>query len=81
MIKPFYAADNSTIYDVCLNTYGTVNLLVKLMQDNGFPNVNTYPVAEQVFLYDDELVENQALMQTDIKYATVPTTSDTDVSS
>lgn len=81
MIKEFAAADNSTIYDVCLNTYGTLDLLVKLMQDNGFANVNQYPVAGQVFLYDDELVENQAQMQANIIYATVAVTSDADVSS
>lgn len=81
MIKSFEAAANSTIYDICLNTYGTLNLLLKLMQDNKFLNVNTYPVAGQIFLYDDTLIDNSAQMQTNIKYATVQLISDPNASS
>ena len=33
-MSEFIAISNSTIYDVCLNTYGTLNLLGKLMDDN-----------------------------------------------
>lgn len=60
MIKEFIAVDGSTVYDVCLNTYGTLNLLAKLMLDSGHDGVNTYPVAGQVFLYDESLVNVQA---------------------
>ena len=59
MTKEFKAVSNSTIYDVCLNTYGTLNLLAKLMDDNSFQGVNTYPTSGQIFLYDDELVNVQ----------------------
>jgi hypothetical protein len=80
-MKEFVAISNSTIYDVCLNTYGTLNLLAKLMNDNNFPGVDTYPTVGQVFLYDDNLVNvqsNQNLNQNytvaagevQIKYAT-----------
>ena len=81
-MKQFVAVSNSTIYDVCLNTYGTLNLLAKLMVDNNFPGVNAYPFGGQVFLYDDNLVNvqsNQNLNQNynvvvagsvQIKYAT-----------
>lgn len=58
MIKEFIAVSNSTIYDVCLNTYGTLDLLVKLMNDNDFEGVDTLPTNGQVFLYDDTLVKN-----------------------
>jgi hypothetical protein len=58
-MKQFTAISNSTIYDVCLNTYGTLNLLVKLMDDNSFPGVDTYPQHGQVFVYDDSLVNVQ----------------------
>ena len=80
-MKKFIAVDNSTIYDVCLNTYGTLNLLAKLMHDNNHEGVNTYPIAGQIFLYDENLVNvqtNQNLSQNytvfagdaQIKYAT-----------
>ncbi len=55
----FTAVDGSTIFNVCLNTYGTLNLLGKLMADNNFAGVSTYPTAGQVFLYDETLVVNQ----------------------
>jgi len=55
----FFAVDGSTIWDVCLNTYGTLNLLGKLMDDNNYPGVETYPKAGQEFLFDETLVSNQ----------------------
>lgn len=58
MIREFTAISNSTIYDVCLNTYGTLDLLVKLMYDNDFEGVDTLPTNGQVFSYDDTLVQN-----------------------
>jgi len=80
-MREFVAIDGSTIYDVCLNTYGTLNRLGKLMDDNNHPGVDTYPTAGQIFLYDENLVNiqtNQNLNQNytvsagsaQIKYAT-----------
>lgn len=71
MIKEFKAVDMSTIYDVCLNTYGNLDLLVKLMVDNGHNGVNEYPTAGQVYVYDDTLVYGLAQQKNNtIKYAT-----------
>lgn len=80
-MSEFIAISNSTIYDVCLNTYGTLNLLGKLMDDNNHEGVNTNPSKGQVFLFDDNLVNvqtNQSLVQNysiaagenQLKYAT-----------
>ena len=57
-MQQFKAISNSTIYDVCLNTYGTLDLLVKLMDDNDFDGVDTLPENGQIFLYDETLVKN-----------------------
>ncbi len=73
MIQSFTAVDQSTIWDICLNTYGSVDFIVKLMQDNDFPNINAYPDAGQIFLYDDTLVVNQNIKRTGLpalKYCT-----------
>lgn len=71
MIREFRAVDMSTIYDVCLNTYGTLNYLVKLMVDNGFAGVNLYPVAGQIFKYDDTLVYGLTQQKSNtVNYAT-----------
>jgi hypothetical protein len=59
-MKQFIAISNSTIYDVCLNTYGTLNQLAKLMNDNNFPGVDAYPTNGQVFLYDENLINVQS---------------------
>jgi hypothetical protein len=81
MIQEFVAVDQSTIWDVVNNTYGSVDYIVKLMEDNGFPNVNTYPANGQVFLYGDSLVVDQNTQQTaagSVKYATRERTTTND---
>jgi hypothetical protein len=55
----FIAIDNSTIYDVCLNTYGTLNRLAKLMDDNSWASVDQYPTAGQEIIFDETLVNVQ----------------------
>lgn len=55
-MKTFIAVSNSTIYDVCLNTYGTLDYLVKLMVDNNHDGVDLYPENGQEYLYDDTLI-------------------------
>ena len=66
----FTAVSNSTIYDVCLNTYGSLDFLAKLMLDNNFLNINTSPTNGQQFSFDETLVVNQAFKQVNITYAT-----------
>lgn len=55
-MKEFKAISNSTIYDVCMNTYGTLDYLVKLLVDNNINDINVNPTNGQIFLYDDTLV-------------------------
>lgn len=72
-IVSFTAVDQSTIWDVLNNTYGTPDDIVKLMMDNNFPNINTYPVKGQIFNFDDTIVENQNNLQSNLsqtKFAT-----------
>lgn len=60
MIQSYVAISNQNIYDVCNMTYGTLDLLFKLIQDNDFGSVNNYPFQGQVFTWDDTLVFNDA---------------------
>lgn len=65
-MRHFTAIEGSSIYDVCLNTYGSLNRLVKLMDDNSFDGVDTAVKAGQIFEYDETLVDlqvNQNLSQ------------------
>lgn len=67
----FKAVEGSSIWDVCLNTYGTLNYIVKLMVDNRHPGVNFYPVNGTAFLYDETLVYNLSAQKSNtVKYAT-----------
>ena len=54
----FIAISGCTIYDVCLNTYGSFDFLTKLMTDNNFGSINNYPENGQEFIYDETLVVN-----------------------
>lgn len=63
MQQQFNAFNGQSLLDVCLNTYGSLDYLLKLVQDNGIANVNVVPVSGQAFVYDDSLVIDQSTLQ------------------
>lgn len=65
----FKAISGSTLYNVCMNTYGSYDYIVKLMKDNKISNINQYPIAGQIFLYDETLVFNKLALG-NVKYST-----------
>lgn len=73
-MRSFTVISNCTVYDVCLNTYGTLNLLVKLMDDNNFPGVDYYPENGDIFVFDETLINNEQIYEqaslAGVKYAT-----------
>lgn len=74
MIQTFPAVHGQSLYDICLNTYGTLELLYKLLQDNGIDSLNVIPYSRQPFLWDDSLVTDQGVntkfAQSGTRYAT-----------
>lgn len=74
MLQKFEAIDGQSIFDVCLNCYGSLDLISKLLQDNNIDNINVRPYSRQLFIYDDTLVIdqgiNQQFTQAGIRYAT-----------
>jgi len=74
MQQNYKAVNGQSLLDVCLNTYGTTDLLYKLLQDNSIAGLDYTPVTGQVFVYDDDLVIDQGIAQyfnqTNTKYAT-----------
>jgi hypothetical protein len=68
------AVSGQSFWDVLMNTYGTVDEAMKLLQDNNFPNLDASPTTRQEFEWDDSLVSDQALNQlfagTGVVYAT-----------
>lgn len=73
----YTSQSGQSIHDVCLNTYATLDLLVKLMQDNNFGGADSIPYSGQVFVFDETLVADQNLTGintgTGITYATLDT--------
>ena len=70
----YIAVEGQSIYDVCLNTYGTLDRLRRLMDDSGVENINANPFSGQVFLFDPELVVDDNVRRSqvvsDTRYAT-----------
>lgn len=58
-MRIFNAIAGQSIYDVCLQTYGSLDYLYKLMQDNGIPGLNENVSSRQPFAWDDSLVVDQ----------------------
>lgn len=57
-MKQFNCIYGSSWTDVCLNTYGSLDFYVKLLNDNGV-EPNQQPYSGQPVYWDDTLVENQ----------------------
>ncbi len=70
----YTAQTGQSIYDVCLQTYGTLNLLFKLLVDNKISVSNTHNLSGVVFIFDDELVKDYSVFNhnvtENIHYAT-----------
>lgn len=74
----YTAIAGQSIYDVCLQTYGSLDFLFKLLQDNSIAGLNTDVLSGQKFTWDETLVVNQqinsAFAASGINYATSTST-------
>lgn len=70
MIKQYSAIDGQSLFDICLNCYGTLDLLLKLIVDSGIENVNHIPISREMYTYDDSLIIDQKVTISQFKYAT-----------
>lgn len=60
-MKTFAAIAGQSLYDVCLQTYGDLAYLFKLMQDNGITGLNNDVFSGQKFIWDETLVVDQQI--------------------
>jgi hypothetical protein len=60
-MRIYSAIAGQSIYDVCLQTYGSLDYLYKLMQDNGIEGLDEQIYSRQEFVWDDSLVVNQLI--------------------
>lgn len=66
----YYATMGQSLYDICLNVYGSLDYLLKLMLDNNITALSYMPLSGQQFVYDTTLVANQQITQLNYVYAT-----------
>ena len=73
-MQTYKAIAGQSIYDVCLQTYGSLDYLYKLMQDNEIAGLNESVLSGQPFAWDDNLVLDQqinaAFSATNTRYST-----------
>lgn len=60
-MRTYKAIAGQSLFDVCLQTYGTLDLIYKMMQDNGVNGLNEPVLSGQAFVWDESLVLDQQL--------------------
>lgn len=54
----YTSQNNQSVFDVCLQTYGDLNQMYKLLQDSGFSSILTYPKIGTQFTFDNSLISD-----------------------
>lgn len=62
MLK-FNSVNGQSLYDVCLNTYGSLDFMSKLLQDNGIENIESALPTSKEWIWDETLSVDQAINQ------------------
>jgi len=74
-MQQYSCFDGQTFLDVCLNTYGSLDYFIKLLNDNGIAP-ESIPQSGQIITWDNSLVENQSVLNTikqkNVIFATKP---------
>jgi len=58
--QTFYSKNNQNIFDICIQTYGDLNNMYKLIQDSNFESLSKTPVIGTPFIFDNSLISNYA---------------------
>lgn len=80
MAKTLNVKQGQSIYDICLQAYGTLNQLYKLIQDNNISNINAYIPPKTVITFDETLIQDAAITDnntnTGVIYCTIEDTAE-----
>jgi hypothetical protein len=63
MQQSFSPSLGSTILDICLNVYCSLNLLPKLIQDNNIQSLNFVSGVGDVIIYDTDFVADEFIQR------------------
>lgn len=73
-MSQYKCVEGQSLEDICLQTYGSLDFILKLIQDNGFDNINSQPYSGQLIIWDELLNTDQQVFQNNqsgsITYAT-----------
>jgi hypothetical protein len=58
----YNALNGQSIFDVCLNTYGTIDNMRKLLDDNNIDSIDIIPFSGQTFIWDEALVNDANIL-------------------
>jgi hypothetical protein len=61
LTEDYYSQNNQSVYDICLQTYGSLNLLYKLIQDSNFSSIDSYPDINTLFIFAPQKVTNKTI--------------------
>lgn len=70
----FNSSENANIFDLVLNTYGSLDFIPKFLKDNNITDVNYISKVGDVFKYETDLVTNEftsnTIAKNDYQFAT-----------
>lgn len=59
----YTAVTGQSLYDICIITYGSLDFLIKLANDNNIADLNNSALTGIAFTYDSTLIVNQVINQ------------------
>jgi len=59
MLLEYRPSLGATILDIVLNTYLSLDLLPKFVEDNGITNLNIVAGGDEVYIYDTDFISNE----------------------
>lgn len=62
-MSTFTGYSGQTLFDVCSNTYGSLDYMMKMIQDSGVDNVDATVYSGQKFVWDSSLVVDQQVLR------------------
>jgi hypothetical protein len=60
-VSVYIARFGQSIFDVCLQTYGSLDYLYKLIRENDIDNINQTDLKGRAFTFDSSLIEDISL--------------------
>lgn len=70
MVKKYYSQNGQSLMDICLQLYGSPDLMNKLLSDNNISVRDKLPAPNTVFLYDTDYVTDLQLLNKGLTYST-----------